>query len=37
MPTSADLAGRAEQKSSSRWLLPVVILAAFAIRLIVFD
>ena len=35
MPTSAGHIVRAGQKGSSRWLLPVIILAAFAIRLVV--
>ncbi|MGB9407135.1 MAG: glycosyltransferase family 39 protein [Terracidiphilus sp.] len=35
MPTSAGHIVRAGQKGSSRWLLPIIILAAFAIRLVV--
>jgi 4-amino-4-deoxy-L-arabinose transferase-like glycosyltransferase len=35
MPTPADHPAPAEQQGSSRWLLPVIILAAFAIRLVV--
>jgi 4-amino-4-deoxy-L-arabinose transferase-like glycosyltransferase len=35
MSTSAEHTARAEQKRSSRWLLPVIILVAFAIRLVV--
>ncbi|MGO9318968.1 MAG: ArnT family glycosyltransferase [Terracidiphilus sp.] len=35
MPTSADLTVQAEHKHSSRWLLSLIILAAFGIRLVV--
>ncbi|HMD77523.1 MAG TPA: glycosyltransferase family 39 protein [Terracidiphilus sp.] len=35
MPTSIDRTGRAEQKGSTRWLLPIIIFLAFAIRLVV--
>jgi 4-amino-4-deoxy-L-arabinose transferase-like glycosyltransferase len=35
MTTSAIHTARAEQKGSSRWLLPVIILVAFAIRMVV--
>jgi 4-amino-4-deoxy-L-arabinose transferase-like glycosyltransferase len=35
MQTTTDHTAQAEQKASSRWLLPIIILSAFAIRLVV--
>jgi 4-amino-4-deoxy-L-arabinose transferase-like glycosyltransferase len=35
MPTSADLTAQAEHKRSSRWILPLIILVAFGLRLVV--